>query len=181
MRRWELLCMPKLPGSLGLRESRDVKESFIPKLCWQVSMGVDRWWIQLIQSKYLGGRRSLDNEQISNHGSWIWNNILKWMESLKRGLYLKVWSNTSLRIWEDPWIPSIPTFRPPFEFQTPNSPYFISDLMEQGHQEWDRQPILQIFPEHLANAIFKINIPLNVDQDTPIWTSSSVGTFYWNS
>ncbi|KAI5654169.1 hypothetical protein M9H77_31356 [Catharanthus roseus] len=55
---------------------------------------------------------------------------------------------------------------------TPTTPFFVSDLMEPKAPRWEKQRILQIFLQQLAHEIFKINIPHDVEQDTPIWTPS---------
>lgn len=60
LKSWDRLCSPKMSGGLGFRKFREVNEVFTTKLCWQLCTEPNRFWVKLVRSKYLRGRKVLD-------------------------------------------------------------------------------------------------------------------------
>lgn len=150
---------------------------FLTKLAWELVVSSDKPWVQLIRAKYLRGRRFLSSQWAKKNGSWIWQGLVDSVDNLCAGLCYRVGNPTTLRIWDDPWIPSLPGFTPPLDFRRATSPQRVSDLMFAHHTCWDMNIISSLFPYSIIKEILKIIIPTHLEQDQPVWTPSPSGKF----
>lgn len=82
-----------------------------------------------------------------------------------------------LHIWDDPWIPTLPTYRPPLEYKTEHSPIYVHQLMSSSNNCWDMEVLTTLFPYSISKEILKIHLPSQLGQDSLIWTPSSTGDF----
>lgn len=110
--------------------------------------------------------------------SYSWRSILRGIDLLKEGLIWRVGDGSSIRIWEDPWIPNVLTRRPRLWrgqalFQK------VSELLDPAEGGWDEQLIRDLFTEEDAELILSIPIQENMD-DTPAWHFDPKGRFLLN-
>lgn len=65
------LCTPKEVGGLGFKSMRDMNETFITKLTWQISTKKNTLWIKVLHDRYLKGLEFLNATQQPKRCSWI--------------------------------------------------------------------------------------------------------------
>lgn len=150
--------------------------AFATKLGWHLCTDHGRLWVQMIRSKYLRGRRTLDFQHTARAMSWTWSGIRNCYGSLRKGLCVKVGYNSTTRVYEDPWIPGLPDFVLPREVQAKDGIYFVRDLMLPDKTEWDRNLVTAAFAPEISNLI--LSIPLHArEHDSFVWAPSSSGRF----
>lgn len=176
LRSWDHIYIPKSVGGLGLQKFKDINVDFITKLGWQVCSEPNRIWVQLIRSRYLHGRRTLDFQHTAKQSSWVWNGIRKCETSLQNGLCHTIRKHSTVNIREDQWIPDLPNFRPPTTLDIPPDLRFVSDLMNTDQAAWNQQLILSVFPPSLSKIILSIPI-FDKEHDPFVWSPSATGTF----
>lgn len=117
--------------------------------------------------------------QIPFVGSWIWKGILKSRDILEQGACWFVHTGSGLNIWCDPWIPSIPHFRPSIRLGVllPGDMNYVSDLIDQQSGRWKELEIRTYFDEPSANAILAIPLDTGAITDVLTWTLDPKGTF----
>ena len=49
---WEEICTPKCEGGLGFRKARDLNNSFMMKLAWNLIDNKETLWVQVMRNKY---------------------------------------------------------------------------------------------------------------------------------
>lgn len=94
------------------------------------------------------------------------------MGELQKGACYKVGGGTDISIWQDPWIPSIPNFKPsPREnLDIDEGITKVSDLfIGQDHQIWDIAKIQRLFDDASVNAILRIQLPPEPRPDEWLW------------
>lgn len=128
---WDLICTPKMADGTEIRQMRDVNTVYITKLGWYVCTRREKTWVQLIQSKYMRGRRVLDFQQTVKASSSIWPGIRRYYESLREGICVKVGRNSVANIWDNPRLHHLPNFMLPTEFNVNHQVVRIRDLMSE--------------------------------------------------
>ncbi|KAL0378395.1 UNVERIFIED_CONTAM: LINE-1 retrotransposable element O protein [Sesamum radiatum] len=79
-------------------------------------------------------------EKMSNRygTSWLWQDVIKCIEIIKLGACFPVSTTSNVRIWEDPWIPSIQSYIPtPREVTTCPRPTYVRELIVQTEAMWN--------------------------------------------
>ncbi|XP_060669154.1 uncharacterized protein LOC132800155 [Ziziphus jujuba] len=157
---WSKVCQPKSAGDLGIRKLADINLVLLCKLGWCLETK-----LELPKSKTVQAGSKADNILMRvvwtvtfmrcgqrTDSSWQWKGILSTRQILSKGLCFRVGKGNNVDIWEDPWVPYSPNFRP-----TPN-------------------PNLQVAPclmvESLLSPSGGWNIPLLnqlFDQDSALW------------
>lgn len=83
-RAWNLICLPKDQGGLGIRKSFEVNQALIAKLAWSILTQPNKVWVQLLQSKYLRRSHFLGVDKTPN-SSWVWKGILQVRDIIQEG------------------------------------------------------------------------------------------------
>lgn len=98
-------------GGLGIRMMKEMNESLVSKLSWKMLKKKDSLWVQVMQGKYIRGQEFRQVETGQNP-SWVWKSIVKNKSQLKKGACYLIGNGRDVAVWKDPWVPSIPSFKP---------------------------------------------------------------------
>ena len=82
---------------------------------------------------------------------------------------------SSIDIWEDPWIPSLPRFRLLTPNGDPERPKWVREFITQN--AWDTRELSKWVTENECKAIVQIPIPLNRSEDKWAWHFTKNGEF----
>lgn len=148
--------------------------ALVTKLGWKVCTDPNRPWVQLVRSKYLWGRRTLDLQQTTHAASWIWKGIRNCYGSLQNGLCIRIGQNSTAIIYEDLWIPGRLIYTMPTEISPKEGLIFVRDLMTRDHNAWDRAIIQISFLPEISQTILSILISAR-DHDDFVWAHSKLG------
>ncbi|XP_062005779.1 uncharacterized protein LOC133722953 [Rosa rugosa] len=170
-----------LPTYLGRHKTESfayIKEKLSKKLAgWQDFGGV----VRMLTGKSIGclGRSSVCPKMkvewapSSRSPSACWRGIFGAMEVIKKGIRWQIGDGSSVRIWEDPWIPRPHLFRPLRFHDVPYSQ--VSELMQNG--EWDKELVQTIFSPDDALIILSLPLSSNRVADRVIWHYDPKGRF----
>lgn len=143
----------------------EVNNSLISKLAWKVMRNDDSLWIKLLCSKYLKGKDWRSAKE-GPHQSWVWRSILKALPLLSWGSCFLVGDGQDIRVWDDPWIPSIPNFKPsPLSAPSESSSMLVKELIDEDTGRWDRCKVRRLCHLDSAEVIFQIKIPVEPRRD----------------
>lgn len=85
-------------------------------------------------------------------------------------------TGTEVDILSDPWIPSLPGFKPPLPSHFCVDISKVSDLIMHNEARWNMQ-LNQFFDPFEASHILRIPIYRSASPDKLIWTSTNLGEF----
>lgn len=156
---WDSICLPKSVGALGFRRLHYFNKALISKLTWSISCSHDNLWVKLLTAKYVGLQSFLSSDSSTSNSSWIWKDILSTKDIIVKGSCLSISSNSKVRIWEDPWIPTLPSFKPSHNPNTTlHFPYFnlVRNLMFANSNCWNISLVYELFPADEFTEIRKI-------------------------
>ena len=97
---WDLVCLPKCHGGLGIRKIKHLNNALLAKQLWHIfqSTGI---WRDILIKKYLRrwALNFLINETKTPQGSYIWNEILKAKPLAKSKAKWKVGKGNNILFW----------------------------------------------------------------------------------
>ena len=107
--------------------------------------------------------------------SYTWRSILAGLQLLKKGIIWRVGAGTTIRIWEDGWLPRDESRRP-FTPKGLNLLTRVNELIDPINGSWDEALIRDIFWEEDADCILCIPIHEGMD-DLIAWHFNKNGQF----
>lgn len=128
------VSLPKKEGGLCFRDLHEFNRRLLANQAWRILENLQSLLARLYKGMYHPTNSFLQAETgiISSYG---WISIQQGKELLRQGLRLRIENSQTTRIWEDPWLPTIP----PRSTSGPvlDSTMTISDLWKEGKREWD--------------------------------------------
>ncbi|KAF3953185.1 hypothetical protein CMV_021349 [Castanea mollissima] len=172
---WDSICKPKSSGGLSFRRAHDLNKALVSKLGWLIASNADKPWANLLRSKYLKGR-SLLYASAKTNSSPLWHGIIKSVPLLKLGHCHLISSGNFVNIWNDPWIPSLQGFIPPYP-PTPSDIQLVAELIISGTRLWNSHLLHVLFDQQIASSIQQIHLSASPTEDTAIWAMNPSGKF----
>lgn len=123
---------------------------------WRLLQVPDSLCARVLQVKYYPSEDVL-NAVPQTGMSYVWRSILQGVEVVKAGMIWRVGSGSSIRIWDDPWLPNNDTRRPS-TLQGGHLLTTVDELIDPVTNCWDAQLVAQTFTAKDAAAILCIPI-----------------------
>ncbi|PON97255.1 Ribonuclease H-like domain containing protein [Trema orientale] len=174
---WDAVCQPKALGGLGFRKFHDINRALIAKLGWSLQTEKDKLWIRALKDKYFRHSQFVQYRP-SKSSSWAWKGILKCKDIICRRFYFKVGAQSSVNIWEDPWISWMNNFRPcPRNVEAGKVNLVVADLWDNENGFWKVELLRSLLDDLSVKQILKIHWLGSQAYDRVIWTGSRTGMF----
>ena len=89
----------------------------------------------------------------------------------------KVGDWRSINIWDDPWVPKEPDFRPKLKVGVAPNNLLVAELIHLDSRQWDREIFFDLFESQSTIKILNIHIPASSKCDTLCWGQGPSGEF----
>ncbi|GER30178.1 phospholipase D alpha 2 [Striga asiatica] len=97
---------------------------------------------------------------------------------LRLGLRFQIGDGNNIDIWESPWIPRAPNYKPYCCFEDDRRALKkVRDLCGVAGNQWDVKLIRQTFQPMQAEEILKLKAPVTGKSDQLIWHQCPKGQF----
>ncbi|GMI64491.1 hypothetical protein HRI_000118400 [Hibiscus trionum] len=171
---WQKLCLPKENGGLGFRDLGCFNLSLLAKQGWRIMANPTALVSKILKARYFPQTNFL-NAVLGSRPSYIWKSIWSARKTLEMGIIWRVGSGRTISIWDDPWIPLLPT-------KLSTSPraqnlIWVSDLICPISRKWKENLIYEVFNTGEAHAILAINLPRSPQSDLLAWEGELSGCF----
>lgn len=101
---WDLVCLPREWGRLGLRRIRDMNASLLTKWLWRLISNENSLWKKIIRAKYgTDARGRFTNKKLSTHGCSVWKGIEIHKGFVEDNMSFKLGAGTEISFWNDIW------------------------------------------------------------------------------
>jgi hypothetical protein len=104
-RKWKDLAVPKSAGGMGFRDLTLFNQALLAKQGWRLITKPNYLCAGVLREKYYHGFDFMSVRRKRN-ASHTWNAILHGREALRKGFIKRVGDSSTIRIWDDPWIPT---------------------------------------------------------------------------
>jgi hypothetical protein len=173
-RKWQDIVIPKCHGGLGVRDFQLFNQAMLAKQGWRLLTKPESLCARVLKGKYFPNSNFMEARKKRN-ASHIWNAILFGREALTDGLIKRPGDGSTIRVWDDPWIPSNynkkPLARAPGATVT-----MVSELMVDQEASWNTEKLEELFIPSDVSAIQAIPIG-RFSKDFWSWTLESSGNF----
>ncbi|KAA3468465.1 reverse transcriptase [Gossypium australe] len=152
--QWKLLYRSKDKGGLGFRNMAQFNVSLLAKQGWRLLNYPDSLVAQDFKANFL-------NSRLGHSCSYVWQSIWAAKGALEKGLIWKVGTGAKISITEDAWIPNYVNVRLRSSVENLQLDR-VADLIDSNKREWNRNLIVNTFPEDAADLILRIPRHLNL-------------------
>ncbi|CAL5418073.1 unnamed protein product [Camellia sinensis] len=174
--KWTHMTNPKSVGGMGLRDFKDFNLALLAKQGWRLLSNPDSYWARMYKGLYFPHSSFLQAAKGSN-ASWAWNSLLKGRELIQAGIRWQVQSGQQIRLWEDPWIPSLKGFKLLSAKPPTCDVLTVADVIDQVHKSWHLDPLLHCLSPAEVAAISVIPIAMEGRDDSVIWHHNKSGLY----
>jgi hypothetical protein len=113
-----------------------------------------------LRGKYLKHGISFLDAPSNPSSSWIWKGLIKNRKVVEKGACWFISDGTYIHIWDSPWIPSMPSFKPRPNVNLVDFPdYSVADLMLPGVRLRNVDLLGDLFDPTIVRNILGIHIP----------------------
>ncbi|KAG7534390.1 Ribonuclease H-like superfamily [Arabidopsis thaliana x Arabidopsis arenosa] len=132
---WDKLCTPYSEGGLGFRTLEEFNLALLAKQLWRLIRFPNSLLSRVLRGRYY---RFSDPLHIgnSNRPSYGWRSIMAAKPLLTSGLRRTIGSGMLTKVWEDPWIPTIPARAAKSLLDTRDPHLYVNDLIDQSTKLW---------------------------------------------
>uniref|UniRef100_A0A803N1L4 Reverse transcriptase zinc-binding domain-containing protein n=1 Tax=Chenopodium quinoa TaxID=63459 RepID=A0A803N1L4_CHEQI len=153
-------------GGLGFRNMRNFNKALLAKQAWRILTNEDSLMSKVLKGKYFPKTYFME-AKASQNGSFTWRSILSSREVLEKGARKLIGDGYATRIWNDPWIPTLPGFKViPKQVEEMNELNYVRDLWSD--RKWNLQLLNERFLSWEVQEICNVMISLFDTKD--VWT-----------
>ncbi|GJY19326.1 reverse transcriptase domain, reverse transcriptase zinc-binding domain protein [Tanacetum coccineum] len=164
---WEIVCLPKDEGGLGIRRLECFNSALMASHIWKLLTLKESLWVKWIHEYKLKGRNFWDYPMRGNM-SWGWRKILRLRPVIRRFIWSKLGNGHATSLWFDKWS----TLEPLANFVSPRDvaraglslKSKVSDVLVYGNWSWPNDLVTKypILPNY--------NTPINNELDRLVWS-----------
>jgi hypothetical protein len=175
---WEKICQPKALGGLGICSMEFINSSLLARLSWKMLSNEPLLWVEALKGKYLKHSISFLDAPSNPSSSWIWKGLIKNRKVVAKGACWSISDGSNINIWDSPWIPSMPSFKPRPNVNLVDYPNFsVANLLLLGSRLWNVDLLGDLFDPPTVKNILSIHIPRSSGNDKWSWAPSPTGLF----
>ncbi|KAL0355136.1 UNVERIFIED_CONTAM: hypothetical protein Sradi_3960500 [Sesamum radiatum] len=155
--RWGKMCKRMNDGGLGQRDLHSFNMALLAKQGWRLMTRPEALLSRILTARYYPNSNFCEAKKKAN-ASFTRQSLLAAQSLVMMGSRWRIGDGANVRIWHDRWIPR------EFSFMTLTTPIVlspnakVSELIDEGGQEWKSELINLIFPANEAEVI--LSIPL---------------------
>ena len=175
---WDMVCMPKKRGGLGIKKMKMMNQSLLAKAGWRISQKENGLWAHILRAKYLKGGHNIADYKKMTSCSSTWRGIVAGNDFLLKGLRRRVGDGCNIGFWTDDWVPE---FGKLLRFAIPSLSNDqicekVSDYLLPN--SWNMQKLYSALPEHVVHRILSIHAgSMQSVCDRVIWGLTKGGEF----
>ncbi|GJU23247.1 reverse transcriptase domain, reverse transcriptase zinc-binding domain protein [Tanacetum coccineum] len=104
---WEVVCLPKEEGGLGIKRLADFNKALMTSHIWKLLSKKDSLWVKWIHTYKLRDRNYWEIPCRGNM-TWGWRNILRLRPIIREFFWYKIGDGSDVSVWFDRWCNASP-------------------------------------------------------------------------
>jgi hypothetical protein len=174
---WDVCCLPKNEGGLGIKKPHHMNDVFLMKMLWNLINNPDDLWCKVLYGKY--GRNNDLRVTIKSqpYDSPLWKALTGIWDQFQQNLVWQLRDGSNINFWLDKWTQSgtslISTTNQSFIDTTLSVKEVVTHL-----GEWNYDFLITNLPYDVALQVLALPAPLDTDgQDNIGWGGTSTRDF----
>ena len=180
---WDKLCLPLSEGGLGFRMLEEFNLALLAKQLWRLVRYPNSLLARVLRGRYFRYQSPL-HVKPSYLPSYGWRSMLAARSLLLSGLRKNIGSGWDTKVWNDPWIPTLPARPATSKLVTTNPNLYVNELIDQSFKTWNIAKLQElIVPEDIPH-ILGLHPSLSFSRDSYMWAFTKSGNYsvrsdYW--
>ncbi|KAK0575156.1 hypothetical protein LWI29_034688 [Acer saccharum] len=157
--KWDMVCLPKNLGGLGIKKSKMMNQALLAKAGWRLSQRDTGLWGSFLKGKYhKGGFMDVYDSLKNRNCSSTWRGVSYGAKLLLDRVTWRVGDGRVIRFWTDNWVPELGKLQR--HVSSPLSDVQINEKVSDYlvANEWDLQKLCSVLPWYIVHKIFSIHI-----------------------
>lgn len=172
---WDRMCRSKRSGDMGFRDFQVFNQALVAKQAWRLVINPDSLCARVLKHRYFVDKGFLD-ASCPKSASFTWKSIIWGRELLKEGLVWRVGDGSSIKIWDQNWIPREGACYP-LGYRDNSNVAYVSDLLDSQGRSWNEATLRRVFHETDVRDIQQVLIGGPGKSDFPAWNYTKNGQF----
>jgi hypothetical protein len=103
---WDVCCLPKFDGGLGIKRPHHMNEAFLMKILWNLITNPNDLWCKVLYSKY--GRNNDLRVSIKSqpYDSSLWKSLTSIWDQFQQQVVWQLGDGNNINFWLDKWAPN---------------------------------------------------------------------------
>ncbi|CAJ2662667.1 unnamed protein product [Trifolium pratense] len=174
---WDVCCLPKKAGGLGIKSPHQMNNAFLMKILWNMINKPDNLWCKVLYNKY--GRKKDLRHAISSqpYDSPLWKSLACIWDQFQNHTVWQLGDGENINFWLDKWAPCGSSLMLNATQQFVDTTLTVKDVVTiNGH--WNIDFIKAHLPPDKANQVLAIPAPMEADgPDSLGWKGTSTRHF----
>ncbi|WJX23235.1 hypothetical protein P8452_12461 [Trifolium repens] len=174
---WDVCCLPKKDGGLGIKSPLRMNDAFLMKILWNMINKPEDLWCKVLYNKY--GRKKDLRDAISSqpYDSPLWKSIASIWDQFQNHIVWQLGDGNHINFWLDKWAPCGSSLMLDATQQLVDTTLTVKDVLTiNGH--WNIDFIKSHLPPAKANQVLALPAPMDNDgPDSVGWKGTSTRHF----
>ncbi|KAL4291122.1 hypothetical protein GQ457_14G012230 [Hibiscus cannabinus] len=166
---WDKLAVSKNKGGMGFRDFQAFNMALLAKQAWRLLHNPEAKWVQILKGIYFPFSNPLSVPKCKQ-GSWAWNSLQEGLSFLSQDIRWNIGNGNGVMIWENKWIPTLPSFKISSPRPTGSNFYLVKQLINES--SWNIPLLQTLFSEEEVKAICQIPLSFHHCADSLVWHPS---------
>lgn len=101
--------------------------------------------------------------------SYAWRSLCNAKSIIDLGFRWSIGNGQQVRIWKDPWLPELPSFKVWSPVRNLDEDAIVAELIDTDLKQWKRALVLDSFNEFEANQSLNIPLSWRLPEDKKVW------------
>ncbi|CAJ2637065.1 unnamed protein product [Trifolium pratense] len=102
---WEVCCLPKKNGGLGIKSPHQMNEAFLMKMLWNLITNPNDLWCRVLYSKYGRNKDLRFSINSQPYDSPLWKALTDIWDKFQENMVWQLGDGNTINFWLDKWIP----------------------------------------------------------------------------
>ncbi|CAJ2652742.1 unnamed protein product [Trifolium pratense] len=174
---WDVCCLPKNEGGLGIKRPHYMNNAFLMKMLWNLINNPDDLWCKVLYGKY--GRN--DDLRVIIHSqpydSPLWRALTGIWDQFQQNIVWQLGDGNNINFWLDKWMPGGNSL-----FSTTNQSFIDTTLSVREvvtpSGDWDYDFLISNLPSNFVFQVLALPAPTDTDgRDSIGWGGTTTRDF----
>jgi len=159
---WDICCLPKNEGGLGIKRPRHMNDAFLMKMLWNLITKPDDLWCKVLYSKYGRNKDLRVAVDSKSYDSPLWKALTGIWEQFQQNIVWQLGDGNNINFWMDKWAPSGTSLMSITNQTFIDTTLHVRDVVTPSG-EWDFNFLTSNLPSTFALQVLPIPAPRDTD------------------
>jgi len=159
---WDICCLPKNEGDLGIKRPHHMNDAFLMKMLWNLITKPNDLWCKVLYSKYGRNKDLRVAIDSKSYDSPLWKALTGIWKQFQQNIVWQLGNGNNINFWMDKWAPNGTSLMSITNQTFIDTTLHVRDVVTPSG-EWDFNFLTSNLPSTFALQVFVIPAPKDTD------------------